>query len=130
GAIVKDYGTSENLGDCFSEAERKTNVEVGLIHVFKPVVSENFDFEGFYFEEETDPGVEGIITYNEIRAIVNSYVGAVKIFDKFEKVADEMKVYTKTTGFGTGFSFNTLYSRNGEETIVTKQQFSKAMQKH
>ena len=33
--LIRDYGITENLGDCFTEAERKTGVEVALIYIQK-----------------------------------------------------------------------------------------------
>jgi hypothetical protein len=30
GRLIKTYGNSYNLGDCFTQAERKTGVEIGL----------------------------------------------------------------------------------------------------
>src|SRR5260221_11118770 len=35
-SLISQYGTSENLGDCFSDAERKTAVEIGLFILQKP----------------------------------------------------------------------------------------------
>lgn len=124
--LVNNYGSKENLGDCFSAAERKTNVEIGLIHLFKPVVSQEFDFDGFYYTDDDQAGANGIMPYNEIRAIVNSYVAAVKCFDRFRAIADEMNSYTKMTGFGSGFTFNVGY----KETICDKESFAKSMQIH
>ena len=46
--LIRDNGITENLGDCFTDAERKTGVEVGLVRLFKPLSSKEFEFEGFF----------------------------------------------------------------------------------
>lgn len=125
--IIENNGSIENLGTCFTHAERKTNVEIGLIHIFKPVSSENTNFDGFYFMDDEPPAANGIIQYNEIRSIVNSYVAAVKCYDRFATIADEMNRYTAITDFGSGFTFNVMYKDGG---IKTKKDFSRALQKH
>lgn len=124
--LIHHYGTATNLGDCFKNAERKTGVEVGLVKLFKPALSSSFDFDGFFYEEEAASTQSGLMPYNEVRAIVNSYVGAVRLFDKIEEIQEEMRMYTGVTGFGKGLSFTVGY----EQTVTTKADFSKAMQKH
>ena len=79
-AMIDNYGESQNLGNCFSTAERKTDVEIGLIRLFKPVLSSDFDWDGFYYDTETVGQNEALMTYNEVRAMVNTYVAVVKMF--------------------------------------------------
>jgi hypothetical protein len=87
--IVKQYGISENLGDCFSTAERKTGIDIGLIRLFKPITSKDFEFNGFFMDDdEEELQGEGILQYNEVRALVNRYVGTMKIFDKMKSEMD------------------------------------------
>lgn len=124
--IVEDYGDTLNLGNVFSDAERKTDVEVGLIRLFKPVINSNFDFDGFYLSVEEEPQANGIMSYNEIRSIVNCYVSAVKCFDEFRAIADKMNSVTGNVGFGGGFSFKVDYNKN----VCTKEDFAKEMQRH
>ena len=122
--LIENYGCKKNLGNCFTTAERKTNVEVGLVKLFKPAISSDFDFDGFFFVDETEKQGNGIMPYNEIRAIVNSYVAAIKCFDKCKDAMDEMNLCTKLVGFGDGFKFHVGYN----ETITTKEEFSREMQ--
>ena len=139
--LVKEHGDKLNLGQCFSTAERQTDVEIGLIRLFKPALSSSFDFDGFFYTDDEQAGASGIIQYSEIRAIVNSYVGAVKCFDEFRTVADKMNMltsinlpdptdedpnHTRNYKFGGGFTFNVSYEKN----VCTKDEFAKAMQKH
>lgn len=83
--IITNHGTSENLGEVFSSAERSTNVEVGLIRLYKP--SQNEDDWSDYFDEneEQEEQANGIIGYNAVRECVNRYVGACKLY---RQVAD------------------------------------------
>jgi hypothetical protein len=123
---IRDYGDSLSLGKCFSEADRKTDVEVGLVRLFKPAISKSFDFDGFYFTPDEESNKTGIMSYNEIRAIVNSYVAAVRCFDEFRAVADKMSSITSHVKFGSGFTFSVSYNKN----VFTKQDFSKELQRH
>jgi len=122
--LIELYGEMQNLGSCFTIAERKTNVEIGLVKLFKPAVSEGFDFDGFYLLDDTEEGENGIISYNEIRAIVNSYVAAVKCFDKCAEVMHEMNKNTNAFGYSQTFSFTVEYN----QTVCTKEDFARAMQ--
>lgn len=80
--IIKNYGYSENLGEVFSDAERKTNVKIGLIFLTKPIVSEeNYDMYFDMYDEEEKEGQAGLMQYNEVRNIVQRYVGALKMFE-------------------------------------------------
>lgn len=123
--LLDDYGDYVNLGDCFKTAERKTGVEIGLVKLFKPVVSDTEKFEGFFVEqdEEEETG-EGIMQYNEIRSIVNRYVGAVKVFDQVSNLTTNL--IGLTTDFNIdSFSFKFSYSNE----ISSKEDFVKMLQK-
>jgi len=123
---VETYGNIFYLDSCFKEAERKTGVEVALIHLFKPIVSEDFDYEGFYLEDEPEhAGSIGVMKYNEITEIVGRYIGAVKCFSSFEVVNNQMNDIIKPIGFGRGFT----YSIGHNNDIVEKADFVKQLQK-
>ena len=125
--MIKNYGSSESLGSCFDTAERKTNVEIGLIKLFKPVVSEQADFSGFFMDEDdeahTDSG-DGIVQFDEVRALVQRYVGAMKIFDTIKQSVSELEYTTKALGLGN-FEVNVGYKNN----VTTKEDFSKHLKK-
>jgi hypothetical protein len=126
-SITETYGYNLNLGKCFQESERKTGVEVGLIHLFKPIYSEGFDYDDFYMDEEQEiTGGNSIMTYNQIQDIVGRYVGAMKCFSEFEVISNNMIEVLKPVGFGDGFAF----SANYRDKIRTRQEFSKELQKH
>lgn len=127
GELINNYGECRNLGDCFTTAERKTNVKVGLVRLFKPVVSSEFDYDGFFYQPDIDSAGDGVVTYNEAYAVVNSYVAALQCFDRCKELSEEMERYTSVTGFGGGFKF---IVRDREDGIVSKELFAKQMQRH
>ncbi len=126
-SLVANYGSAENLEDCFSAAERRTDVEVGLVKLFKPVNSESSKFEGFHLSDDDHSDKDGIVRYSEVRAVVNSYVAAVKCFERFEQVASDMNRFTSVTNFGSSFGFQVNYN---EGNVTTKEEFARKLQKH
>lgn len=123
--VIKNYGTATTIKDSFSNAERKTDVEIALIRLFKPATSKEFDYEGFFMDQDDEVDGIGIMPFNEIRSIVNSYIGAVKCWDEFQMVNEKMNRYTSPIGFGSGFEFKVGY----DNSVITKESFSKEMQK-
>lgn len=119
-AIINNYGDSQNLGDCFSQAERKTGVEVGLVRLFKPVLSEDFNWDGFFYTDDIENQSNGIMTYNDVRAIVNTYVAAVKCFDRAQEIGNELSNLTGER------AFEIIVGQ--EKNITTKDQFAREFQ--
>ncbi len=79
--IIEENGSSIDLEDCFSTAERKTNVKVSMVKLFKSGVKSD-DFSGFFEEDDEQEKQEnGIMSYNAVREIVQRYVSAVKLYD-------------------------------------------------
>lgn len=122
--IIRDYGNSENLGDVFSNAERSTNVEIGLIKLYKPKSKSDNEFEGFFLEEEEEYQFNGIQQYNFVRDVVNRYVGAVKIFD--EQLLSANKMNDLTSSF---FNTSIALSMTKEKATVTREEYKKELQK-
>jgi hypothetical protein len=123
--LIRDYGNAESLGDCFSDAERKTNVEVGLIRLYKPVASTDFEFEGFFMDqdEEEEQG-NGIMQYNEVRALVNRYVGTMKAYDTMMEQVENVNHLIK------GIGMSSIDMKIGfNDSVTSKEQFSKILQK-
>lgn len=124
-SLIRDYGDSESLGNCFDTAERKTGVEVGLVKLFKPTINSDSQFEGFFMDEEDeDSGSEGVMQYNEVFSLVSRYVGAIKAFDRLEAMRNEVLQYTSPVGL-VDISFNLGYNNE----VKTKEAFSKDLQK-
>jgi hypothetical protein len=82
-SLLEMYGSVVNLDDCFLDAERKTNVEVGLVTLDKPASNYDKEFEGFFEEEdEEEEQANGLMSYNAVRDLVNRYIECVKIYDQ------------------------------------------------
>ena len=123
--LISNYGTSENLGDCFSTAERTTGIDIGLLKLFKPVVSKDFEFDGFFMgPDEEEQQDNGIMEYNEVRALVNRYVGCLKEFDKLNESVNNINNQTKVIGF-SALKLEVGYQKD----VTTKEAFGKELQK-
>lgn len=124
-STINSYGNSQNIGQLFTEADRKTNVEISLIKLFKPKRGNDFNFEGFFIEEdEVQIEQEGIQRYDEVKAIVNRYVGAIKNFDKMFSELEILNNSMKEIGVSV---LELEFSRN--ERIMDRDSFSKMLQK-
>jgi hypothetical protein len=126
-ALIRGYGTSENLGDCFSTAERKTNVEVALIKLVKPNTDGEDFYTGFFMgeddEEEKESG-PGLMEHNEVRAMVNRYVGTLKVFDQLAESLVSLNYMTSQIGMSKS-SISVGYN----DTFTTRDEFLKKLQK-
>jgi hypothetical protein len=129
--IIEENGESKDLGECFSDSERKTNVEVALISITKPGNNYDQEFEGFFMDDDPAEIQEnGIMSYNVIRDIVNRYVSAVKLFDQQLETGVNMESligcitpkYTKDDG---ALAFTA--TRNGMPLM--RHEFKKNLQK-
>ncbi len=131
--LIRAYGEAINLGPVFTNAERKTGVDVGLVRLFKPVVSAGMDFDGFYLDVEEETQANGMMRYDEIRAVVNNYVSAVRCFEKVEALSAELGTYTARKfgennypfRFGLALTFHVSHKDDG---IITKEAFAQGMQ--
>ena len=79
--IVKFHGYSENLGRCFSDADRSTDVVVSMIRLWKPG-SGSMEFEDYFMDDIPEVQAEGLMQYDAVRDIVNRYVEAMRRFDE------------------------------------------------
>lgn len=125
--ILKHYGNEIDLGSCFENAERKTNVQVTCIHLFKPLDNNSTNFEGFYMDvdEATDTSDEGLIKYDTIQSLVNSYMAALKCFDEFSSIKNKMDSATSALGIDRSFSFSLSYN----SSTTNKREFAIFLQK-
>lgn len=123
--LLRDHAITENLGSVFEDADRTTSVEVGLIKLYKPVVSESFDYDGFFMEEDEEEKQQtGITEFNEVRAVVNRYVAVMKAFDVMR---DQL---TYINGLLGGANISSISMNLGyEKSVTTKEDFSRIVQK-
>lgn len=129
---INSFGTRIDLGSCFQDAERKTNVEVSMVHLYKPAQAGEYEFDGYFdmFEEAEQQQENGIMKHNEIRAIVNSYVGAVKMFDYvFELESRINEMIEPLNGRHSLIKFGAFQSTGRDITQLSRGAFKKELQK-
>ena len=124
-SIVNDYGYTEFLGDVFSNADRRTSVNISIIRLFKPAAQNNFD--AFFESEEDSPEVQGngIMEYNAIREIVQRYVNAIKLYDSV--IANGIAMNDLIGIFSSVKDLTFVCTVKGKET--DKLTFQKELQK-
>lgn len=131
--LVEDYGFSEWLGNCFTTAERKTDVSVSCIHLYKPKNGER-EFEDYMFStvDEVDSGTtEGLLEYNLVRDVVNRYCEAVKRFDSVMEAANGINELTSLFrgDYGWGIVFGAYDTNHNNRTNISRQHFKNELQK-
>ena len=137
--IIDLYGREEYFGNVFSTAERKTEVTVSLVKLYKERVGDN-EFSGYFFSQEDEDtadmsGQEGLMHYNVVRDIVNRYVAAVKLFDntlEASKRINKMARFPDSDEYDyIPIKFGTMtggYDNRGVK--ISHQQYKKSLQKY
>lgn len=126
---IKFFGSVVNLGSCFSDGERATEVEIGLVNLFKPRTGEN-EFDGYFDMTDDEQQQEnGIMAYNDIRNIVDRYVGAVKMFDSVKAVSDQINAVIAPINGGSRISFGAKqYDNNSRSNVdISRDTFKKEL---
>ena len=129
--IVESYGYCEVLGEVFRVAERTTNVNVGLMKLYKPVVSDKKKFDGFYLDCE-DTQEYGLINSTELHQIVGWYKGAIENIDEIFTLIKKTRAYSSKFGMdkvGVSMSYNNNASTKEEFAIeLQKRAWSKVIE--
>lgn len=120
---IELYGRMEYLGSCFSNAERKTDVEVAFVRLQKPATVQD-EWEGFFMEEEEENQIEGLQQYNFVRDLVGRYIGAVQIFDQQLEAAVKMNELTSQF-----YNSKIALSMTTKDAKVTREEYKKDLQK-
>ena len=127
GYLIESYGSKQDMGECFSTAERPTRVSVGMVRLTKPGQRESAsdEFDGFFLgPDDIEAQGEGIIPYRRSRDIVNRYVEACRIFD------EQVAAGTRLRGVLDGFFGQELGLQvTVEGAPVTRNRFRKDLQK-
>lgn len=133
--LIELYGCSECLGTVFDTAERKTNVDVSLIKLYKTGEDED-EFASYFFSNEDDilnkNETEGIVQYNVVRDMVNRYTSAVKLFDETMEAANKINDVAKFSESKFDYvpiRFTTVDTR-GNAVSISRQQYKKQLQKY
>lgn len=129
--IIEYNGGVEDLGQCFMDSERKTDVYVSLVKLYKPGEGKH-EFDGYLFDteegEQYDNNVQGIMPYNVIRDVVNRYVMAVSRFDSVMEAANEINNLTSLIG-GCSIRFGAYRNYQSYQSAITREEFKKQLQK-
>lgn len=131
--VVNLYGCSEFLGDVFSTSERKTNVNVSLVKLYKQADGED-EFSGYFFSQEDEDAAnqntkEGLMPYNVVRDLVNRYISAVKLFDSVMEASNQINEIAKVEKFSLPIYF-TAVNAEDRSTTITRAQYKKELQKY
>lgn len=122
--MISDNGRYQHLGECFSNSERSTDVEVSVIYLKKPGEANN-EFEGFFMDDdEQELQANGLMPYNVVRDLVNRYCEAVKLFDRQLELGVQMNCLTSSF-----YSSTLAFSVTEENKPKTRNEFKKDLQK-
>lgn len=125
--IILTNGNITHIGNVFSTAERKTDVAVGLVKLYKPKGSGDDEFDGYFdLNEDEEHQEDALMGYNDIRNIVNRYVGAVKMFDEVMEANTQINDLIKPISTHLGITFG-AHSQNNYS--VSRDTFKKELQK-
>lgn len=125
--IVETFGFWYSLGDVFSNAERKTNVNIGVIKLFKPIDENSLNFDDYFdFTEIEMEEREGIIKYNKIDTYVSSFKYIVKNLDSFFSNIHFFKDIVKQFA---GIDLKIEINLTSGDSTLDKNQFQKQLQK-
>lgn len=128
--LISKYGFSDDFGECFDRAERRTDCRIGCINIFKPKQGDS-EFDDFFFDATDDyerSDVQGIMPYNAIRDIVNRYVGAVRKFDAVMEASKEINDLASLFD-NTPIKFGAFWSGEKRYTEITRDVYRKELQK-
>lgn len=120
---IQDNGYFHDLGNVFSDADRQTDINIGLVVMRKPGAGGN-EFEGFFMDEEVEEQANGIMPYNLVRDLVNRYVEAVNIYKRQLDAAVQMN--NLTNGF---YSSKLAMSITENDKPKNISEFKKDLQK-
>lgn len=132
---IELYGNSERLGNVFDTAERKTDVDVSLVKLYKEGEAGN-EFSNYMFSNEDDAlnanETEGLVQYNVVRDMVNRYISAVQLFDETMAAArkiNEVARFDDSTGGFLPIEF-VVVDCNRKVVQVSRQQYKKQLQRY
>lgn len=129
--IIEYNGGVESLGQCFMNSDRKTDVYVSLVKLYKLGEGRN-EFDGYLFDaeesEQYDNDVQGLMPYNVIRDVVNRYVMAVSKFDAVMAAANEINDLTSLIG-GCSIKFGAYRNSENFQSKISREEFKKQLQK-
>lgn len=126
GTLIKDYGYSKDLDNCFTEAERKTGVSVTLVAIKKPSNDYNKEFQGFFMDEDPPEHQENaILIHNPVREMVQRYCAGIKQYDEMLGAHDKLK---SIIGRFMPYGFYEDERHNSRVSMPSKEEFRRQLQ--
>lgn len=137
---IKLYGQDESLFHCFDTAERKTDVSVSLVKLYKEGEGED-EWANYFFSQVDDDEQQmqrnGIMHYNVVRDIVNRYKSAVQLFDSTLEAAKKINELAKFPDYPPHipirFSVEKLKSDGyyyEEDNRISREQYKRELKKY
>nr|DAK48625.1 MAG TPA: Type I restriction enzyme [Caudoviricetes sp.] len=131
---IELYGREEFLGAVFDGAERKTDVHVSMVKLYKEGEGQD-EFDGYLFSDEGDAldsnEAEGLVQYNVVRDMVNRYVSAVRLFDETMAAAERINSVACLGDESDGYIPVRFAVVNASNNVVriSRQHYKKELQK-
>lgn len=123
--LIDAYGYFDIIENAFANAERSTGVNVALVRMTKPGGDQRNEFQGFFMDGDPEQEqVNGLMSYNMIRDIVNRYTKAIEIYDEQLTTAVKLKQIT-----GSFFSGEIGFQVTQEGIATNRAEFKKDLQK-
>lgn len=99
-SIITKHGSVEDLGECFSSAERKTDVNVSLVRLKKVAERSRFDFTFVNTESEYSPkdltnATNDVERYNVINSLIYQYENLKDSFVQWMEANQRLEFYAK-----------------------------------
>ena len=148
--LVELHGQRDDLENVFHSAERRTDVSVSMVKLYKQGQGED-EFADYFFSQVDEDAAnanekEGLMHYNVVRELVNRYVSACKMFDdvleateRINETATYFDYKDEEQPDGTIKRVEQTYgylpikfgaTNNDNHVVVTHDQYKKSLQKY
>lgn len=134
--IVDMCGFSERLGNVFNNAERKTDVDVSLVKLYKEGTGED-EWKGYMFSQVDEDALntnetEGLVQYNVVRELVNRYVSAVNMFNDVMEATQRINETARATGerYYAPIEFKAVKTDSNHPTGINRDEYKKQLKKY
>jgi predicted RNA methylase len=127
---IKHNGSSEDLNNVFSDAERKTEVNTSIVRLKKHGACDN-EFDDFLFsqEEEESFNQSGVAKHDWVREIVGRYIQGVKMFDETIGAAEKINEVISPLGGSFNLNFRAVNEQENRFSQLTRDSYKKDLQK-
>lgn len=130
--LIEDFGYTENLGQCFQNADRTTDVDVALIVLTKPKQTQEDKFKGFGdanfknddTKEEINFQANPIASTNIISSLIAQYQAAEKALIGKLQLNEELKFYLS----GIASDIRDINSQEASNALIETVDLSEQLQ--